>query len=114
MWANLRYISIKGERIFFNKICGSYVTQKALLQGAILHINAFWNITRIPLSSTGYGGGNPSGFVFPGANDYGYGAQNPYSSYGGTGYVPVDFNALFQQYLNFMQRLAQQQAYVTK
>jgi hypothetical protein len=28
--------------------------------------------------------------------------------------VPVDFNALFQQYLNFMQHLAQQQAYATK
>ncbi|XP_023713933.1 uncharacterized protein LOC111867932 isoform X2 [Cryptotermes secundus] len=62
----------------------------------------------------GHSGGNPSGFVFPGANDfanYGYGA---YSPYGGAGYVPVDFNTLFQQYLNFMQRLAQQQAYATK
>ncbi|XP_023713934.1 uncharacterized protein LOC111867932 isoform X3 [Cryptotermes secundus] len=61
----------------------------------------------------GHSGGNPSGFVFPGANDfanYGYGA---YSPYGGAGYVPVDFNTLFQQYLNFMQRLAQQQAYAT-
>jgi hypothetical protein len=76
-----------------------------------------WNITRISLSSTGYSGGNPGGFVFPGANDfqnYGYGAQNPYNPYGGAGYVPVDFNALFQQYLNFMQHLAQQQAYATK
>jgi hypothetical protein len=96
---------------------GSCVTKKALLHGANLHVNAFWNITRIPLSSTGYSGGNPSGFVFPGANDYsnyGYGAQNPYSAYGGAGYVPVDFNSLFQQYLSFMQRLAQQQAYATK
>jgi hypothetical protein len=28
--------------------------------------------------------------------------------------VPVDFNALFQQYLSFMQRLAQQHAYALK
>lgn len=92
----------------------SCVTKKTLLRGANLHINAFWNITLIPFSSTGHSGGNPSGFVFPGANDfanYGYGA---YSPYGGAGYVPVDFNTLFQQYLNFMQRLAQQQAYATK
>jgi hypothetical protein len=96
---------------------GSYITKKALLHVAYLHISAFCNITRIPLSSIGYSGGNPSGFVFPGANDfqnYGYGAQNPYSQYGGAGYVPVDFNTLFQEYLSFMQRLAQQQAYATK
>jgi hypothetical protein len=28
--------------------------------------------------------------------------------------VPVDFNALFQEYISFMQRLAQQQAYALK
>jgi hypothetical protein len=60
---------------------------------------------------------NPSGVAFPVANDYdsyGYGQQTPYYNYGGTGYVPVDFNALFQQYLSFMQRLAQQHAYALK
>jgi hypothetical protein len=96
---------------------GSYITKKVLLHGANLRIFAFSVITRIPLSSTGYSGGNPSGFVLPGTNDfanYGYGAQNPYNPYGGAGYVPVDFNTLFQQYLSFMQHLAQQQAYATK
>jgi hypothetical protein len=60
---------------------------------------------------------NPSGVAFPGAHDYdsyGYGQQNAYSPYGGAGYVPVDFNALFQQYISFMQRVAQQQAYALK
>ncbi|XP_069692691.1 uncharacterized protein [Periplaneta americana] len=47
----------------------------------------------------GYNGVNSGGFAFP---DYGA-AQNSYP-------VPVDFNALFQQYVAFMQRLAQQQA----
>jgi len=61
----------------------------------------------------GYSGVNPSGAAFP-AHDYdsyGYGDHNSYDTYGGAGYVPVDFNALFQQYISFMQRLAQQQAY---
>jgi hypothetical protein len=78
---------------------------------------ANWDITPIFLVSTGYNGVNPSGFAFPGPNEfqnYGYGAQNPYNPHGGAGYVPVDFNALFQQYINFMHRLAQQQAYATK
>jgi len=59
---------------------------------------------------------NPSGVAFP-AHDYdsyGYGEHNPSYNYGGAGYVPVDFNALFQQYISFMQRLAQQQAYALK
>jgi hypothetical protein len=38
-----------------------------------------------------------------------YEPQGPYPRY-----VPVDFNSLFQQYLAFMQRLAQQHAYATK
>jgi hypothetical protein len=61
----------------------------------------------------GYSGVNPSGVAFPGNdyNNYGYGDHNPSYTYGGAGYVPVDFNALFQQYISFMQRLAQQQAY---
>jgi hypothetical protein len=102
---------------YCNKMSSSYVRNKALLLAANVHINAFLMVTRIAVSSTGYSGGNPSGFAFPGTNDfsnYDYGAQNPYSQYGGAGYVPVDFNALFQQYLSFMQRLAQQQAYATK
>jgi hypothetical protein len=76
-----------------------------------------WDITRIRLFSAGYSGVNPSGDVYPGAQDYdsyGYGAHNPYNTYAGAGYVPVDFNALFQQYISFMQRLAQQQAYALK
>ncbi|XP_021925649.1 uncharacterized protein LOC110832702 isoform X2 [Zootermopsis nevadensis] len=54
----------------------------------------------------GYNSVNPSGFAFPGAD--GYGAQSPY-----VGYQPADFNSLFQQYLTFMEHLAQQQAYAT-
>ena len=75
-----------------------------------------WDITRIRFLSAGYSGVNPSGVAFP-SNDYdsyGYADHNPYYSYGGAGYVPVDFNALFQQYISFMQRLAQQQAYALK
>jgi len=59
---------------------------------------------------------NPSGVAFA-TNDYdnyGYADHNPYYTYGGAGYVPVDFNALFQQYISFMQRLAQQHAYALK
>lgn len=78
---------------------------------------ALWDVTWIRIVSAGYSGVNPSGFVFPGAHDYdnyGYGAHNPYNANGGAGYVPVDFNALFQQYISSMQHLAQQQAYALK
>jgi hypothetical protein len=75
-----------------------------------------WDITRTRFLSAGYSGANPSGVAFPSHDydSYGYGQQNPSYNYGGAGYVPVDFNALFQQYLSFMQRLAQQQAYALK
>lgn len=65
------------------------------------------------LLPAGYNSVGPGGFAFPGAADdfqkYGYGAQTRYA-----GYVPADFNTLFQQYLDFMQHLAQQQAYAAK
>jgi len=78
--------------------------------------SALWDITRNRFLSAGYSGVNPSGVAFPGNdyNNYGYGDHNPSYTYGGAGYVPVDFNALFQQYISFMQRLAQQQAYALK
>lgn len=61
----------------------------------------------------GYSGVNPGSVAFSthDYDNYGYGQNIPYNAYGGAGYVPVDFNALFQQYVSFMQRLAQQQAY---
>ncbi|KAJ4431673.1 hypothetical protein ANN_20273, partial [Periplaneta americana] len=61
------------------------------------YVRAAMNL-RVSLK-TRYNGVNSGGFAFP---DYGA-AQNSYP-------VPVDFNALFQQYVAFMQRLAQQQA----
>jgi len=75
-----------------------------------------WDVTLIRFLSAGYSGVNPGGVAFPANNydSYGYGQHNPSYTDGGAGYVPVDFNALFEQYISFMQQLAQQQAYALK
>ena len=50
---------------------------------------------------------NPGGFGYSGTGDFSYpNYANPYP--------PMDFHALFMQYLDLMQRLAQQQAYAAK